>query len=211
MSEEEHLRDIGNSLHQRLTTGDVTATAEIAETFLLLVTERLRKRYFHLDDPHLVDTVVEDALISYFNRPEQYDPMRSSLVSYLRMSADGDIRNTLKKQKKNAVAASIDQVVELEDSVSEYQVADEFDLEAQVISNHSPVWQLLIELLPDKTDQEMALLMMENVRETEAFADVLGVSDRPQEEQAITVKRHKDRLKKTLQRAINPSELRYDG
>jgi hypothetical protein len=42
--------------------------------------------------------------------------------------------------------------------------------------------------------------MMDGVRETAAYAAVLGLHHRPLHEQEKIVKRHKDRLKKMLQR-----------
>ncbi len=207
MSTNLDLKELSNALHQRLLAGSATATANIAEVFLPLLTSRLRQRYPNLDDPHLVDTAVEDALVSYFKRPKQYDPVKLSLASYLRMSADGDLRNSLKSQKNDTTTKSLDRFVELEDRETEYQLADNFDLEAQVMNNLSPVWRRLNELVTDPIDQEIVLLMMEGVRDTKAYAEVLGVSEHSFEKQAAAVKRHKDRLKKVLRRAIKPSEL----
>ncbi len=207
MSTNLDLKELGNALHQRLLAGSATATSEIAEVFLPLVTNRLRQRYPNLDDPHLVDTAVEDALVSYFKRPGQYDPAKLSLASYLRMSADGDLRNSLKSQKNDVKLNSLDQFVELEHSHTEYQLADGFNLEDQAMNRLSPIWERLNNLLPDPIDQEIVLLMMEGARDTEAYIEVLGISERSLEEQAAVVKRHKDRLKKVLQRAIKPSEL----
>jgi hypothetical protein len=76
-----------------------------------------------------------------------------------------------------------------------------------VLARASPVWRRISDLLPDPTDQEIVLLMMEGIRETSAYADVLGISDYSVEEQAAIVKRHKDRLKKKLERHIKRSEL----
>jgi hypothetical protein len=47
--------------------------------------------------------------------------------------------------------------------------------------------------------------------ETSAYADTLGVSHLDADEQVSIVKRHKDRLKKMLQRHINRSELYENG
>ena len=87
------------------------------------------------------------------------------------------------------------------------KVQDDFDLEALVFTRHSPIWQMLSNLLPDPVDQEIVLLMMEGVRETSTYASVLGISDRPSEEQAQVVKRYKDRIKRKLQRNIKRSEV----
>jgi hypothetical protein len=162
-----------------------------------------------LDDPHLVDTAVEDALLSYFKRPEQYDPAKLRLEGYLYMSARGDLLNLLKQQEKDSRQVGLAEVVELGDSDTEHgvEVQDELDMETFVLNRTSPVWERLSQILPDSTDQEIVLLMMEGVRETSVYADVLGISDHAPEEQFIIVKRHKDRVKKRLQRNLNRTEL----
>lgn len=204
------LAETGKALHAHVLAGDVTASAEIAELFFPPVLELLRRRYPRLDDPHLVDTAVADAFVSYLNRPEQYDPARLPLATYLRMSADGDVRNLLKKALNQKILLGLEQVVELEDGWVEYQLADDLDLENAVIASTDPIWQKLADLLPTPIDQELLLLILDRVRETEVYAKLLDISDRPAEEQAAIVKRHKDRVKKMVQRALKASELRGD-
>jgi hypothetical protein len=207
------LKRIGEILHQRLVDGDVTATAEIAEVFMPLITARLKRRYRDLDDLHLVDTAVEDALLSYFDRPQQYDPAKLHLLGYLRMSANGDLLNLLEQRKRDSRQLGLAEVVELDSLDTEHgvEIQGELDLETLVLNRNSPIWQRLSELLPDSIDQEIVLLMMDGVRETNVYADVLSISDYPTEEQAIIVKRHKDRVKKKLQRNLELSELSSNG
>lgn len=56
------------------------------------------------------------------------------------------------------------------------------------------------EILPDPRDMEMVGMMMAGVRENILYAELLDVTDKPLEEQRSIVKRHKDRLKKIIQR-----------
>lgn len=206
---ESELKQAGYGLHERLLGGDPTVTAEIAERFMRPLVKKLSARYRRLDDPHLVSTAVEDALLSYFDRPEQYDPRRLNLFSYLRMSADGDLRNMLKRRQKEVSRLISLEPVELGDPESEYtvEVADDFDLESLIIKRASLVWKRLAEILPDAIDQEIVLLIMDGVRATDSFADVLGITDLSPAEQAAEVKRHKDRIKKRLQRNLDLSEF----
>lgn len=200
---------LGHDLHQRMLDGDVTAPARIAELFMPVVTRKLRRKYPNMNDPHLVDTAVEDAILNYFARPEQYNPVKLGLLGYLRMSAEGDLRNLLQGEEKEADHLRLNGSVELDDSGTEHriEVPDDFDLQALVLARNSPVWELLGDILPDAVDQEIVLLMMDHVRETSAFAEVLGILDLSTDEQAAAVKRHKDRLKKKLQRNLSRSEL----
>lgn len=208
-SDLENLKQLGYTLHQLLLDGDPTASAQIAENYMPWISEQLGKRYPNLPDPYLINTAVTDALISYLGRPEQYDPTKGNLAIYLRMSANGDLLNLLKRSKKETNKFRLGKIVELDDPDVEHEVEiqDEFDLEAWVLNQQSPVWEWLPQLLPDPIDREFLSLMLEGVRETEPYADVLGLSGHPTEEQIAIVKRSKDRLKKKLQRNIKRSEL----
>lgn len=211
-ADSKQLNEIGYGLHQRLLQGDVTASAEIAEHFMEHIILSLRRKFPNLDNPHLVEGAVTDAILNYLERPEQYDPSKRSLIGYLYMSAKGDLLNLLNQEKKQASQLALTEIVELGEADSEHgvEVQDDFDLEAWVITQNSPIWQLLLRFLPDPVDQEIVLLMIDGIRETSAYADVLGIMDYKSNEQAAIVKKHKDRLKKKLQRSINRSELSKD-
>jgi hypothetical protein len=59
---------------------------------------------------------------------------------------------------------------------------------------------------PGLTDRDLAVLALlrDGERKTAAYARVLGIADRPIEEQRRIVKREKDRLQKRLARAAQP-------
>lgn len=209
MSEEGDLSQIGSQLHERLIAGDPTASAEIAELFLPAITKRLEGAFKNLGDPHAVNTAAIDALISYFDAPAKYDSTRSQLLSYLTMSARGDLLNALKTEKRHRLQLPISDV-ELSEEESEYGVdlRSDTDVEQEVEIRLSPTWATLEEMLPDPVDKEIILLLMFGIRETYWFAEALGVLDQPVEEQRKIVKRNKDRVKKVLLRKIDPDDLR---
>lgn len=203
---DESQRELELQLHNRLLQEDITVPAEIAEYLLFTLIKRLHRRYPHLDDAHLVDTAVHEALIRYFQHPEWYDPNRAGLSSYLLMSADGDLRNMLKGERGNMVFTA----TSLDDSEQEgtMSLADGFDLEHEVASTLSTTWSHLQNHLPNPVDQEIVQLMLDNIRETEIYADTLGIQNRPHREQQRIVKRHKDRLRKKLRRVLDPAVFR---
>ena len=199
----------GTTLHQRLLEGDVTAPAEIAEIFLPLVADELQKWNPTLHDPHLVDIAADDALLNYLQRPSQYNPADLPLDRYLMMSARGDLLNLLRQQPQPGFSKRT-QFVELDAPEREYTIEVEdtsLSVEEQAVMLTSPVWPLLERLLPNVVDREIALLMLENVRDTDSYAHTLGISHLSQDRRKAEVKRHKDRIKKTLQRHIDRSEL----
>ena len=194
------LRELGFTLHQRLVSNaDNRVTAEISEVFLPLLISDLRKRFPDLSDPHLVQTVSADSLITYFEHPERYHPARGSLIGYLYMDAYGNLRNILKQQQI---------FVEVHPVVPEHEVdaaSSGDDPEQELLKKTSPLVQRTLSQLTDATDRELVLMMMDGVRETGAYAQTLGIQDQPLAKQARMVKQHKDRLKKALRRALGPS------
>lgn len=206
----EDVAQLGSRLHQRLLAGDVTTFAEIAEFALPILTERLSKKFPNLDDPHLVDMAVVDALMSYQGHPTQYNSSKLRLEQYLYMSARGDLLNLLKKQNKDIALVPLVEIVELEEPGSEYgvEVKDDVNIENEVTEKLSPTWRNICALLPDPIDQEMVQLMMDGTRETDIYAEVLGITALPADEQFSTVKRNKDRIKKILLRHIIPLDLK---
>jgi DNA-directed RNA polymerase specialized sigma24 family protein len=196
----------GRELHEQLLDGDITATARIAEAYFEEVRIRLEKNHAS-EHNDLVSSAVQDAFINYFSRPEQYQPDRLSLASYLYMSANGDFLNLLKQEKR--YVEGIDESVELDADDAEYQTeATDHEVENYIHTRESVIWLKIKEILPSPSDQKLVELLLDGVRETEPYATILGITDRPTKEQRNIVKRHKDRLKKQLQRNIDPSELR---
>ncbi|MCA9067753.1 MAG: hypothetical protein KDA84_02450, partial [Planctomycetaceae bacterium] len=88
-----------HELHQRLLADDPTVPAEIATKLFNSLCDDLRRKFPGRQFHDLVNHATEDALISYFKQPEQYDPAKSDLQAYLRMSALGDLRNALRSER----------------------------------------------------------------------------------------------------------------
>lgn len=205
MADVSDLQRLGLELHARLLArSDPCVTAEVADAFLLPLVKRLRSRFSHVTDPHIIDTAAEDALLKYFRQPERYDPQRGTLLGYLLMDAGGDLKNFLRAERR---------VVALHPPLAEYKTQGENridDAEARLTGAASPVERAFARV-PDPIDRELVELMMENERRTEVYAEALGVAGRPPGEQAAIVKRHKDRLKKLLRRVLGRPSARTNG
>lgn len=210
MSPPINLRQLGEELHERLLAGtSATVTSEIAEAFLARLANSLKKEFFTLADQHLVDTAVEDALISYFNNPTRFDPQRAGLFTYLRWRARSLLLNLMAGQKKSFER---EKVVELDDEDAVYQMTESETAEIeQSLARREldeTTWRKLCEIFTDRRDLELVKLMMEGTRETAHYADLLGASSLAADEQASLVKRHKDRLKKAIQRKYHREKTR---
>ena len=197
------LRELGNTLHDRLLNRkDDRVTAEIAELFLPLLVSDLKKHYSNLSDLQLIESVAIDTLMTYFERPWKFDPTKRSLIGYLYMDADGDLRNILRQQQISFALRP-----QIPEHVMNAIEADA-DPEQTLLEGSSPLVRRVLEYVPDATDRRLLLLMMDGVRETAEYAEVLGIQDLPPEKQARIVKRNKDRLKKSVKTKLEKSGRR---
>jgi RNA polymerase sigma factor (sigma-70 family) len=192
------------ALHRRLLGGDVTASAELASTFL----DGLIAWLVHENDlsvpQELCIEAAEDALISLVKSPASFDPARGKrLRSYLRMSAQGDLKNILRREGRRQREKSLE-LVELSPQAGKYlAVLDDpslpMEIEEESIRASKQVVEPAREGLSEVESRALDLVL-QGERKTIAFAEVLGISDWPAEQQQAEVKRVKDKLKKRIER-----------
>jgi len=203
---------LGSTLHLRLSNGDPTASAEIAEIFLPLLNKRMAFHVRSEPDPQLAEQAVIDALMSYLERPAQYNPTKTlDLLGYLVMSAKGDLANARDSERRRAthhiepargVANSSD------GSEHETEYADDTDFVTEILHRNSETYAWLGEQLQLSSDLDVVELMLEGVHRTEPYAIVLELTHMPYPEQALMVKQHKDRIKARLRRKLDPERIR---
>ena len=196
------------ALHERLLARDPVAPADLFERYLEPVVRGLLGVRERGPDTHLAESAAIDALASYAARPEQYQPARLRLASFLRMAARGDYDNALTKERRHGLrAVSIDDRpdgVELSLVDGNTSVEDEalerlgVDLPAGL--GRAAALELIRAEFPDQRDRLLLPLVIDDERRTQPYAAILQIEERPAKEQRDEVKRHKDRLKKRLQR-----------
>lgn len=201
-----------DELHNRLLSGDVIASAEIAEYFMPLLINKLNQGFQTIDDPHLIDTAVIDTLMDYLTNPNQYNSNRGNLYSYFVLKAKSDLLNYLRQKKIDHSLLNLTEIVELDADSSVYSVAlvDDVNIEMMIINELSPIWDQLNAILPEKTDQEIVKLIINGIRDTSIYAEVIGIQNLTNEEKSKIVKQYKDRIKKVIQRHFPIEELK-DG
>ena len=69
------------TLHGRVLVGDSQAASEVAQLLLLRIRHMLRRRV--REEPDLIETVADDAILVYLGNPSAYDSTRGGLVSWL--------------------------------------------------------------------------------------------------------------------------------
>ncbi|MFZ5448916.1 MAG: hypothetical protein ACOZFS_09810 [Thermodesulfobacteriota bacterium] len=189
--------DWQREIHARLLAGEVTAPAELTEALLEPLLQRLAKKYRQLRDPNLLSDAVVDALMSYIKRPAQFDPTKKTLIGFLFMAAAGDLRNALAKDKRLRQKEISLEDVELEVAAGNYGTEAE---NSETEPAKDRLKQELPRIFPDPKDLAMVELILAGERTTAAFVEVLQLQHLPMDQQRRQVKRHKDRLKKRLER-----------
>lgn len=186
-------------IHRQLLSGDdPTASARLARAYLEPVVEHLRARFPDVQDRDLLWDAAADAILNYAEDPSTYDPQKRGLFGYLKMSAQGDLLNALNREsrRRNVELHAVGRNRLQEDEEEEY--ASERDSEA--VARSDETMRRVYEALPDPRDRQILHLMMDHVRETREFAEVLGIENKDEAEQRRIVKRNKDRIKKRIQR-----------
>src|ERR1700751_5061161 len=120
MSTSGDIDGIALTLHEKIVAGDPLAPSMLAELVVPRVVERLRRKYHSVRDQHVIDTAVADAMLTYLKAPDTFDRGRGSLVSYLWISAEGDLLNSLKQLKIRGERQQGENVVELLPRATEY-------------------------------------------------------------------------------------------
>lgn len=183
--------------HQKQLEGDLAVGSDIADALLLPVQKHLHIKFPQTDETFIWDAVTE-AFSNYVKRPQSFDPDKSSLLTYLKMSAEGDLINLLKKEKRrNSKIVSFD-------NVAFFDVAGNSNLEEQFIQKQDATNKLIqfqqqqvrdMEVVAsDEIDRQFLALMDAKVRDYRPYAKILNITHLPEDEQRQTVKRHKDRL-----------------
>jgi DNA-directed RNA polymerase specialized sigma24 family protein len=203
MTYSEPPRERQEQQHQRLLLKDPVAFAEICEGVLPHLVSFLGHQ-FPQHDAHMCEMVAIDCLLAYQQKPDQFDPVKLSLFAYLRMAARRDMLNAIDKQQRRDR-----RLYDIEDPQVQSQLPEqgspdeEFDLTGWLAQRTDYSLQEILEKLSadlSMTDKQVLMLMLDNVRETERYAQVMAITHLEELEQRQTVKRAKDRIVKKLQR-----------
>jgi DNA-directed RNA polymerase specialized sigma24 family protein len=193
-----------NDAHMRLCVGDPTASAEIYNEIIPFLIKQLAYQYPKIPREDIEDIVL-DVFMLYILNPKQYDPKGKTLFGYLRMSAEGDIKNFIASARYSRTIQlseelEHDNVVDISISNWNLYIEDSF---VDSIANEdvfSHLLQLANEALPNDNDKKILLLILRGERNTTEYAHILKIEHLPDEEQRLIIKRNTDRIKKVLRR-----------
>jgi RNA polymerase sigma-70 factor (ECF subfamily) len=93
-------RGFDEQIHRRLVDRDPIAPSELADTYLPLLIERLKKKFKSVAEHEVMDAAA-DAILNYAEHPERFKPARLDLEGYVMMSAQGDLLNALARHRRH--------------------------------------------------------------------------------------------------------------
>jgi hypothetical protein len=176
----------------RRLVADPTAAGAFAELVLPPLEAGLRRR-FPRCEPDATTDAAHWAVLAFLKNPTAFDPARGPLPAFLRLAARRDLINILQRDARHHRGRIPWDGVELaQPAGNEREVAETF-------ADHPELVAAVAEL--DEADRAVFELMLDGERDTAVFAAVLGIADRPADEQFDDVKRAKDRVKARLKRA----------
>jgi hypothetical protein len=188
---------------------DPVAPDDIAVTFLEPLMGWLANRNPSLH-PDLIAEAAGEAIVTLIRNPAAYDPERGELEAYLRMSAQGDLRNILNRESRYRAGRTSLEVVEHSADAGNYLGREDdpslpMQIEEQLAELAHAIPPSVREGLTEP-EARVLELMLRGERKMDVFAEAYGVADRPREERRRVVKQVKDRLKKRLERAGRDDE-----
>lgn len=180
--------------HRRLVNGDPTASAELYRAIFSPLVGWLYVKG-RTTDKELIRDASTDALVDYIKHPGRWKSESGTLVSYICMAADRDLLNALEKVQRRRKREVLIADVEDEEFDRNVLPEDEGSLDAM-----GAILTALDRQVTSESDRRFLTLMLKGERSTDKFAEVLGIQSLPNQKKARTVKRHKDRLKKVIER-----------
>lgn len=193
------------AIHKLILAKDSLALAKLYKLYtnpILYTLVSWAPKYAHMDRA-LINEAINEAFFSYSKNPSTYNPDKKTLLSFLVMAAKRDFLNILEREKKHTIGKQeLPEDVELEEKIWNSSIGNKHTPESQLITKQ--VKEALVTELAlyfnSETDIEMAKLVLLKVRETEKFSEILEIENLTKEEQQSEIKRHKDRIKKILER-----------
>jgi RNA polymerase sigma-70 factor (ECF subfamily) len=193
------------SLHRRLVDRDVTVFDDLARLFLDHLIAWLVRTSRSTVPEELCVEAAEDALIALVKSPTSFDPARKKrLAAYLRMSAQGDLRNILKREGRRCQSHLSLEDVELSPEGGKYLAVKDDPLlslaqQEESAKANTTVVAPVREGLSEAESRALDLVLI-GERKTALFAAALGITHLSKDAQRTEVKRVKDKLKKRIER-----------
>jgi len=179
------------ALHERVMAADPIAPADLfaqlTEPLINAIRQDLRC------DAEVARDSAVDALFDYLRSPSAYRPDKGRLCTFLTQAGK---HKAIDRIRARSAEARRDQefvsLVELRQSAPN----EEMERSAEV----QELWRKIEQVVQDDRDRAALALILDGERSTDALAEAFGIHGLTQLERQRAVKRHRDRLMKTLER-----------
>lgn len=192
-------------IHQRLLSGDPTASLDAADLLLDPLVNRLRAKWPSQNYIDACHDAATEVIVIYLQAPQRYDPARSALLTWLTMQAHGDLLNAYdssqKRFERNWIVES-DLSRDDADGDAEVKLGDQLAWrDAVPVLDASQLLASVRAAFPEERDRRLIwLTCVDGVHSTDEAAAVFDLMHLPPPERAAAVKRHKDRVMRRLRR-----------
>jgi DNA-directed RNA polymerase specialized sigma24 family protein len=181
-----------NELHQANLRGESTAPANIFSLAFRPLCRIIRKAARTADDDHVTDACT-DAIVAYLRRPSAFDPSKSSLWTFLCLIATRRLSDRRRAERRLKPSKEKTSDFELLTSPANNKIGEDHLFAHQIDDKY------VTEIAHDAVGLKVLELMCCEVRETEQYAEALGL-DVDDPTTAREVKRVKDKLKARLRK-----------
>jgi|ERR1051326_8555567 hypothetical protein len=196
--------DKSGELHQLILKGDGLALSKLYDLYGAEVIRKLKGWYRKLakTDTALFVEAVNEAFLGYYRNPFTFDPNKNTLLRFLEIAAERDLKNILVREKKHLETQKVPDNVELEEKFWNSISKNAKMPDGQLIFNESMalINKELANHFDNDLDLKLAKLVIAGERETDVFSGVLEIEELEIAEQRSEVKKNKDRIKKVLER-----------
>ena len=192
------------ALHTRLLDQDPTAAAELVDLLSDPLIDKLTRHPKARGFRHLISDAVEDSLVNYIKRPEQYQPAKRGLWGYLVMAATGDLLNAIEKERRTLLrekpVSDVEHGLEGRKRVVA-SAGSKLDAKGpEYVASIRELRAAADREFTDPREREVAELMIRGVSDVATIADVMRIGQLPMDQQRAQVKRCKGRVSKRLRR-----------
>lgn len=204
--------DIELEFDSEIKNGNDLALSKLFDLYGLAIVGSLKRRYSKATraDDALAMEATNDAFWGYYRNPATFNPLENTLKRFLEIAAERDLQNILQKNEKYSRKQNLPDNVELEEKFWNSIRKDKNSADSEII--HSELTEIVNKELANNFDNEVDILLAKMVlskeREYNSFAEILNIDHLPTNVQTREVKKHKDRIKKVLQRNQVESKLK---
>ena len=191
-------------LHNLIVSGSDIALSKLYDLYGEMVVKYLKRNFNKIartDDSPIFEAVSQ-TFLDYFRNPTGYNPAIIPLQKYLEMAAKRDLLNLLQRDKKHSNKKELPSDVELQEKFWNNTIGTTETTDGEIIQTEimNGIDQELAKHFDSDEDILMAKLILAKERKTEVFAEILGIENTDPDSQKSEVKKHKDRIKKVIER-----------